>query len=126
MVRSQDRLTCITSESGLLDQRRSACQQDYKRIIGFIPADCHHASNHYSLSAAFHYSLNRSVPPQTHTINCNTTIFNDVHTRWLLGRWCEKFVVPCAQGATGNQAVLQNQSYISATAFRNSSTVGAM
>ena len=107
---------------------RPDCQRDGKRSAGFIPTAPSGSSIHYSLSTAFHYSLKRNSlsPTPPHTIICNTTIFNDVHTRWLLGCWCEKYVVPYAQGAVDNQAVLQSQSPISATAFRNSSIAGTM
>ena len=106
---------------------RPDCQRDGKRSAGFIPTAPSRPSVDGFLSAAPHYSLMRSAaPPPPHTIICNTTIFNDVHTRWLLGCWCEKYVVPYAQGAVDNQAVLQSQSPISATAFRNSSIAGTM
>jgi hypothetical protein len=117
MVWSQDNLTIVASETDFSNQQRIS----YQQAAGFIPAVSRRSSAHYSLSITYNYSLKNRAPP---TISCNTTIFNDIHTRWPLGHWCEELVIPCAMGAMGNQAVLQNQSPISATAFRDSSTVG--
>ena len=122
MVRSQDNLTIVASEIDFSNQQRIS----YQQAAGVIPAASWRSSAHYSLSAAFNYSLKNSVPYPPPQFICNTTIFNDVHTPWLMGRRCEELVIPCALGAVDKHAILQSQSHIFTTAFRNSRVALAM
>ena len=75
IMRSKTSWTLDASRKSFPETRRSAlpmsriasrpdCQRDCKRSAGFIPTASSGSSIHYSLSAAFHYSLKRSVPPK--------------------------------------------------------------
>ncbi len=64
MVRSQDNLTIVASEIDFSNQQRIS----YQQAAGVIPAASWRSSAHYSLSAAFNYSLKNSVPYPPHNL----------------------------------------------------------